>query len=85
MDRLAKAFKPTVADYPELNHEHEYTDWIDTVAIIANLQGVQEVLNPNYVPLTPDDITAWRYKQAFVMVALTKKVQCKDHHGSLHY
>ena len=67
-----KAIKKSVNDYTPLRQEDKWSIWRrDTVAII-HTHGCANVIDPKYVPTTPDDKALFKAQQNFMYSVWTK-------------
>jgi hypothetical protein len=66
--------KPDRSAFPELKNAEEYPKWIKATVAAMRAQDLEELLIPNYVPVTYADIQNFRAKQAFGFQVLQEKV-----------
>ena len=52
--------------YPELKNNLAYSNWKLKFSAVASSQDLEDVLDPEYIPLTPEDRDVFKHKQKFL-------------------
>jgi hypothetical protein len=70
-----KTLKWDIAQFPMLKHEWDWDIFDRNWLIYDGAQGLSNVLNPNYVPTSSDDIKLWEEIQTYAFSTLNKPFQ----------
>ena len=62
--------KPSTINYPMLKDDAGYYDWINKVEAISKSEGTAKVFDPNYVPVTPQEVEEFEQDKTHITAVL---------------
>jgi len=62
--------KPSTINYPMLKDDAGYYDWINKVKAISKSEGTDKVFDPNYVPVTPQEVEDFEQDKTHIIAVL---------------